>query len=78
MQAIRTKYIGATNTKPPRITAMCYSGTVTIQANNDLSLVENHKAACQALVTKLDWGYDFVSGTLADGTFVHVIVFLNT
>lgn len=53
MQAITTKYLPWTNTKPGRIKASCQSGSVIIDSDSDSD--NGHKAACEALRAKLGW-----------------------
>jgi hypothetical protein len=55
MQAIRTRYHGATNTKQSRITASCQAGRVTVNYDHALNLDQNHRAACEALRARLEW-----------------------
>jgi hypothetical protein len=55
MQAIRTKYHGATDTKSSRISAQCEAGRIYVSYDHALNIAGNHKAACDALVKKLGW-----------------------
>ena len=55
MQAIQTKYIGATNTKHSRIKAACEAGVITVSYDHSLNECDNHKAACVALLNKMGW-----------------------
>ena len=52
-QAIETKYIGASNTKPSRIKAECWGGSVTISYPHELDTDKAHAAAAQALIDKM-------------------------
>ena len=75
MQAIRTKYLGPTNNRCPRIKATAAAGSVTVPYNSGLEISENHRAAAEALMEKFDWNWGPVTmstGTLKDGSFVHV------
>jgi hypothetical protein len=54
MQAIYTKYLGATNTRSGRIKATCDSGSITIPYPYDGSEEEMHRVAKDALCEKLD------------------------
>lgn len=82
MQAIQTKFYGATNTRGTRMKATAGAGTLTLSYDYGLSLEENHKGAAKALCAKLGWvsipagkGYtDFVSGCLPDGSYAHVFL----
>ena len=55
MQAITTKYIGATNFRSSRVKATAQAGSVTITWNDSLSVDENHKQAALKLMAKLGW-----------------------
>ena len=44
-QAIRTRYIGQTNTKPARISAQCEGGRVIVPYNDEKDLEANHRYA---------------------------------
>lgn len=89
MQAIQTKYLPATNFRGSRIKAVCERGSITIPYPYELSGDEVHRKAVRALVDRFlledekeygtpvsenPWGRAFVSGTLADGSMVHVFV----
>jgi hypothetical protein len=77
MQAILTKYIGATNTKGSRIKATCDAGSVTISYPHELSGDAVYRAAADALCKKLGWAH----GELACGGLPnnggYVFVFVN-
>lgn len=49
-QAIETKYLSYTNTKPSRIKAVCNAGSIIVSYDHGLNTDENHKAAANALV----------------------------
>ena len=88
MQAILTKVIPATDTKPTRIKAECSRGALmfstthlTVQVGSD----EAHREAAQALCQRFcdedqkeygthrnPWGGSFVTGTLPNGDKCHV------
>ena len=56
LQAIETKYVGATNHRGSRIIATTPGGhRHTQQWDYALSIDANHYAAAEALRTKLDW-----------------------
>lgn len=87
MQAITTKYIGATNTKGSRIKAECERGSITIGYPSELSGDAVHVAAAQALVDKFikedaasygthknPWSLPRVMGTTKGGIGVHVFL----
>lgn len=55
MQAIQTKYLPATNTKPSRIKAWCEAGSIIVSYSHEHDVSGEHYAAAQALVVKLGW-----------------------
>ena len=55
MQAIQTRYLGATNTRGSRIKASCAAGSITIVYPHELSGQAVHRKAAEALVSKLGW-----------------------
>ncbi|HMD80028.1 MAG TPA: hypothetical protein VKE92_01895 [Anaerolineales bacterium] len=54
-QAIRTRYIGQTNTKPARISAQCEGGRVIVPYNDEKDLEANHRYAFWELRNKMEW-----------------------
>lgn len=75
MQAIITKYIGASATKPSRIKASCSAGSITISYSYDLDVEGCHTQAANALVKKLGWdepGYGRLICGGTDSGFVFV------
>ena len=77
MQAIETKFIGATNHKPSRIRAVSGNGHHRLMVSYDYELSQegNHEAAALALATKLDWLRDrkHAMGSTREG---YVLVFI--
>ena len=75
MQAITTKFIGATTTKGSRVKARCVDGSVTVSWDSALTVRENHIAAAQALLEKIEWsGVEIIgSGETHTQDFVHVL-----
>ena len=60
MQAIRTRYFGPTDTRGSRIQAKAEAGAIYVNYNYGLnSREENHKAACEALMAKLQWSPEY-------------------
>jgi hypothetical protein len=53
MQAIKTKYLGATNHRGARVKAMCNACQVTIPWSYDLGAEANHDSARKSLQLKL-------------------------
>lgn len=87
MQAIQTKLIPATNTKPTRVKASCDRGSIVISYPHELSGKEIHVYVATQLVEKFltedrkeygtpsdrnPWLRRRVVGQLKDGSFVHV------
>ena len=54
MQAIQTKFLGPTNTRGSRIKATCWLTSVTVSWDYGANVEENHTAAIEALVCKLN------------------------
>lgn len=79
MQAITTKYLPATNTKPSRIKAECEAGSLTLPFSvcdevGELRGETPDQRCAYALMRKLGWDNDLASGTAKDGTGVHVLM----
>ena len=74
MQAIHTRYLPATNVKGSRIKAESAAGSITIGYPHESN--EPHVTAALALMDKLQWHgrFGIISGTLKDGSGVHVLV----
>jgi hypothetical protein len=71
-QAIVTKYMPATATKPSRVMAKCAGGHVVVSWSHDMNVDENNFHAAMRLVHKMQWfGPNFsghwVAGGLPDG-----------
>ena len=65
MKAIKTKYIGPTNTKGSRMRATDEDGnSVTITWDDSLDSLANHEAGAVALCNKTDWVGNLVGGHL--------------
>lgn len=67
MQAIKTKYLGATDYRGARVKATSDAGQITIPWSYDLGTEANHDSARKALQLKLavngerKYGYNFLS-----------------
>lgn len=73
MQAIKTKYLSATNTKPRRIKAECEAGTITISYDHSLNTEQLHIKAAYLLIQKLKWNpVKLYTGGLKN-CYVHVL-----
>jgi len=66
MQAIVTKYHGATNTRGSRIGAKAYGGSILVPYKYELDAYENHERAAHALMKKLGWSGRLIGGSLPD------------
>lgn len=66
---ITTRYFGPTNTRGAKIVAKCQAGRASIPYPHEARHEEVHILAVRALLQKLklDWGPDFVIGTLDKG-----------
>ena len=73
MQAIRTVYLGPTNSRGSRIKATAAAGSITVPYHYGNECA--HAIAAQALLDKLGWKGDMFGGTLPDGS--HAFVFIN-
>lgn len=76
MQTIITKYLCPTNVRGARIKATAQAGSITLSWDYALDAEGNHKAACTALVAKLDWTHPNYGKTICgqnpDGSYTHV------
>lgn len=74
MKAIKTIYLGATNTRGSRIKATdCDRNYVTLAWDYELNADENHRMAAKALCDKMEWRGQTVMGGFPDCN-VHVFV----
>ena len=74
LQGIETKHIGMTDTKPMRIVAVSAMGERTvINFDHNIDTVDNHINAAKALVRKLGWDSDIVTGSSKNG-YIHILV----
>ncbi len=55
MQAIVTKFVGATNHQGSRIIAKCQAKRMVVPWDHSLDVQANHEAAARALAQKLGW-----------------------
>lgn len=54
-QAIETRYIPASSTKPARVKAIAHAGTVMMSWDHELNAEANHARVAMALVRKYGW-----------------------
>ena len=76
-QAIETRYIGPTNTRPSRIVATADAGRVVVSWEHGLGIVENHRVAAVALAKRFGWlddGSALVGGSLRGSSMAWVMV----
>lgn len=71
MQAIRTRFLGATNTRAARIVARCEARSITIPWDYSLGIEANHVNARNALCERLGWTDPMETGFL-NGDGYHV------
>jgi hypothetical protein len=72
MKAITTKYHGATNYKPARMSASDMDGNrITKSYDHDLNIDSNHKDIAQQLCSKMGWTGTLTMGAIKGG-YVHV------
>lgn len=75
MQAIVTKYYGATNTKPSKIVAKSASGLkVSVSYDDEYNADDNHKRAAQKLCDKYNWPCELIGGGLSNSEEVWVMI----
>lgn len=63
MQAIRTTHFGTTSDQGSRMAAQCSAGMVAIPYDYELSTMDNHRLACEALLKKLGWTTSYCPGS---------------
>lgn len=72
MQAIRTKFLGATATKPSRIKAFSSTHSIIIPYDHALTSDDCHARAAQALLGELGWRGEWCGGAIDSNGFVFV------
>ncbi len=78
-QAIVTKWLSPTNTKPSRIKATAEAGSVTLSWDHSLNVDDNHKLAAQTLATKMGWRGTWHGGAIHNASgYVFVMVDWNS
>lgn len=61
-QAIITRYLGPSNTKPSRVKATAKSGSIVISWDHEHDVKQNHHAAAVALMKKVGWNHMKIIG----------------
>ena len=80
MQAIQTRILPPTNTKPSRVKAWAWAGEITMSVHSIPREYSDdiHAHAAKILQAKLNWNTPHYgrleSGTLPNGDFCHVMV----
>lgn len=72
-QAITTKFIAPTNSRPARIKATADAGSVTVSWDHSKGISDNHRAAALTLADKFAWPRDLIGGSLPGSGFAFVI-----
>jgi hypothetical protein len=73
MQAIETKYLGATDRTGSRIVAKAQAGRIVVPWDHALDVEQNHRAAAYAYAKRKQWTGHWHGGANAAGTgFVYV------
>lgn len=67
-QAIVTKFLGPTNARGSRVKATAAAGSVIVVWDHAVGVYENHAAAAQALIAKMEWEGEWVPGGMPDET----------
>lgn len=74
MQAIRTRFLGPTNTKGARIVVEAFAGRKVYNWHYGSSDEENHKLAAIKFAISKNWLYSKMhGGQLKDGSYVFVM-----
>lgn len=63
-QAIETRWLGPTNTRPSRIVARADAGRIVVSWDYALTIAENHRKAAEALCNRLRWSGELIGGNL--------------
>jgi hypothetical protein len=67
MQAIETRYLGATNYRGARVVVKAQAGRVVVSWDHALDVMENHRAAARAFATRYGWAGTWRGGASSDG-----------
>lgn len=72
-QAIVTKYIGPTNTRPGRVKATCDAATKTFDWNHAWNVERNHTEAARKLADSLSWYGTWSGGAMPGAGYAFVL-----
>ena len=75
LQAITTRYLGPTNTKPGRLVAQAEAMRSVVPWDHSLNVNDNHKAAAEKLAHLMGWMDD--GAQLHGGGLSHVKASIN-
>lgn len=67
-QAISTRYFRATDKRSAYIKATAFGGSLTIPRIDGLDYQDAHRAAAEALITKMGWSGKFAQGSNTNGS----------
>lgn len=73
MQAIKTKYLPATNYDPSSIKAECDTEFITIPYDHNLTTQEIHQKAAYLLIQKLGWKPTKMYTGALSNCYVHIL-----
>lgn len=68
-QAIRTRYLGPTDSKGSRVVASCAAGRRIVPWDHAQDPEGNHRLAARLLASRLDWRGQFFGGCNPDGSY---------
>jgi hypothetical protein len=54
-QAITTVFLGPTDHRDPRVKATCQAGSITVNWDDSLDMIENHAVAAAMVAVSLEW-----------------------
>jgi hypothetical protein len=66
-QAIVTKYLPVTNSRPSRVKATCDAGSVIAEWDHALNIDQNHARAAEKLADKFGWKGAWYQGAMPRG-----------
>lgn len=67
-QAIVTKFVASSRTKPCRMRASCEAKSIYVPYDHGMDAVDNHRIACETLLRALGWRGTYVPGGTSLGT----------
>lgn len=73
INTIVTRFRGPTACRGARISARAYGVRIFVPYPYELSGMDCHIRAAEALAAQLGWGGDMLSAPLYDGSYVHIM-----